>query len=158
MMSAAAVTTRPVRSTLSRSPRTVSAPASHASRMRLHEEELVVHREAEEDREEKDRHPRLDLRRAIEAEHVSADAEPKDDDEQTVGRGDREPVEEHGDERQQERTEDEKHHQVGESENDADDPREGAVQTGEMKSTPFGGCASRRRRVFPSGTLPLGSR
>ena len=50
------------------------------------DEDLVVHREPEQHREEEDRHPTFDLAHVIGPKDARADAESKDDDEQSVGR------------------------------------------------------------------------
>ena len=56
------------------------------------EEHLVVHREAEEHREQEDRDPALDLAEVVEPEACLADAPLEDDDEHPVGSADREQV------------------------------------------------------------------
>ena len=57
------------------------------------QEHLVVHREAEQHREQEQRHPRLDRVRLLEAEETRADAVEEDEHEQPVRRADREQVE-----------------------------------------------------------------
>ena len=59
------------------------------------QEDLVVHREPEEDGEEEERHPRLDDGDLLEAEELVPDALDEDEHEQPVGGADREQV--HGD-------------------------------------------------------------
>ena len=70
------------------SPRLVVALADPAE-----QEHLVVHREAEQHREEEERHPGLDRVRLLEAEQIGADALLEDEHEQAVGGADREQVE-----------------------------------------------------------------
>ncbi len=92
------------------------------------EEDLVVHREAEEHREQEDRDPALDLRHAVEAEHVGADAPAEDDDEQAVDGGDREQVEQHRLEREHERAEGAQEHEIREHERAEHEPGQQAVR------------------------------
>ena len=54
------------------------------------QEHLVVHREAEEDGEEEERHPRLDVSHLLEAEELVADAFLEDEHQQSVSGADRE--------------------------------------------------------------------
>ena len=54
---------------------------------------MVVHREGEQHGEQEDRHPGLDPFDLLEAEQVGPDAVLEDQDEQAVGRADREQVE-----------------------------------------------------------------
>ena len=57
------------------------------------QEHLVVHREAEEDREQEERHPGLDRVDLLEAEELVPDALLEDEHEQSVGGCDRQQVE-----------------------------------------------------------------
>jgi hypothetical protein len=60
------------------------------------EEDLVVHREPEEHREEEDRDPRLDLVELVQPDEVGADPVLEDDHDHAVGGADCEQVQEHG--------------------------------------------------------------
>ena len=71
----------------------------------------------------------------VQAEHVCADSEAEDHDEQPVGRSDGDPVEEHGHERQEQRPEGAEQHEVGEHEHYEDDPGESRVHKSEKVDT-----------------------
>ena len=131
MIKAAALTTRPVWASPSDTARRLSPRASHDFAHARDEEDLVVHREAEEHGEEEDRHPALDLRDAIEAEHVGPDAEAEDHDEQSVGGGDGDGVECHGHQREHEGPEGAQQHEIGEREHEQDDPGKRSVDAAE---------------------------
>src|SRR5581483_9830295 len=92
------------------------------------EEDLVVHREAEEHREEEDRDPAFDLRELVEAEHVVADSEPEDHDEDAVAGRDRDQVEEDRLQRQQQGPERPHQQEVRQREHADHQPRERVVR------------------------------
>jgi hypothetical protein len=101
MITAAAVTIRPVR----------SRPEDH--------------------REQEDRDPPFDLRELVEAEQLLADPEAKDDDEHAVARRNGEQVENDCLQRQDQGPEGTHEQQVREREHGEDEPRERAVGAGE---------------------------
>ena len=84
--------------------RVVAGP-SHASRIRTDEEDLVVHRQPEERREEEDGDPALDCAGLLEPERARPDAPLADEHEHAVDRGNGERVQEHRLQREHERPE-----------------------------------------------------
>ena len=127
MMSAAALTTRPVWARPSVTARALSCERSQRLAHAGDEEHLVVHGQPEQHGEKEDRHPALDLDDAVKAEQVGADAEAKDEDQKTVGGSDRDHIEQHADERQEQGTEGKEQHQVGKCQDDEDDEGEAPV-------------------------------
>ena len=103
--------------------RVVGARVPHLAHPR-DEEDLVVHREAEQRREQERRDPPLDLRVAVQPDRVVADAEPEDDHERPVARADREQVQADRLERQQHGTEGAQQEDVRQGEHREDHPGE----------------------------------
>ena len=93
MISAAPVMRRAVEPTPKATASVVSPVCVVALADPAEQEDLVVHREPEEDGEEEERHPGLDRVRLLEAEQLGADALLEDEHEQAVGGADREQVE-----------------------------------------------------------------
>ena len=155
MMTAAAVMIRPVRSSPWTTAALVVGPLVPCLPHARDEEDLVVHREAEEHREEEDRDPALDLVELVEAEQALADPEAEEEHEHPVGRSDREQVQEDGLERQEQRPERPHQQEVGEDQHGADQRDE--VGVGEVKEVDTLGRARRRRaRGSSPGSRPTG--
>ena len=149
MMIAAAVMIRPVRSSPWATAVALSAPVVPGLAHPRDEEDLVVHREAEEHREEEDRDPALDLAELVQPEEALADAVAEEDDEHPVGRRDREQVQEHRLQRQEQRAEGPHQQEVGEDEHRRDQRDEvgvGLVEEVDALAGPAADEHGRRRR------------
>ena len=152
MITAAAVMIRPVRSSPSATARSLSWRLVPLLAHPADEEDLVVHREAEEHREQEDRDPALDLRELVEAEHVLPEPEAEDEHERAVGGRDREQVQDHRLQRQDQRAERAHQQQVREQEHGEHEPREravGDVQEVDALRRSAAGHARRRRPGTP---------
>ena len=107
-----------------------------------HEEDLVVHRQPKQQREEEDRDPALDLVEAVQAERVGAEPPAEEDDEHAVARRYREQVEDDRLQREQQRAERAQQERIGEREHGQHEQRERAV--GALQEVdPLSGAASR---------------
>ena len=91
------------------------------------EEHLVIHREPEQHGEQEDRDPAFDLIDLVQPREAVAEAPAEEDDEHPVARRDREQVEDHGFQREQQRAERTHQQQVGQHEHRQHEPGEGAV-------------------------------
>ena len=92
------------------------------------DEHVVVHREAEEDHEQEQRHHRLDPVRGADAEHALADAVLEDEHEHAVGGGHRQQVEHDRLDRDHDRAERDQHQHEREQEDERDDRRQVRLQ------------------------------
>ena len=126
MIRPAAVTSRPVFSRPTTTASSFEAPVVPLLAHPADEEHLVVHREAEEHREQHHRDPALDLVVRDQAERL-APAPLEDDDEQPVRRADREAVEDDRLERQEQRAEGPHEQDVRGEQHREHEPREPAV-------------------------------
>ena len=116
------------------------------------DEDLVVHREAEEHGEQEDRDPALDLREAVEAEHVAVRPRSGTRHEHAVAGRDREQVEQHRLQRQEQRAERPHQQQVGEREHRQHEPRKRPRRRGRGSRRPAAG------RRPPDRARPAGKR
>ncbi len=106
-------------------------------------EDVVVHREAEEDHEEEQRHPGLDRADARGAEQRGPDAVLEDQGQHAVRGADREQVEHHGGAGDGQRAEGGEHEQEGEGHHEAEDHRHRAGHLG-VEVVGAGGAAGDR--------------
>ena len=124
------------------------------------QEHLVVHREAEEDREHQQRHEGDDRDLAVEPDQLEADALLEDQDQHPVGGGDREQVHQPGGERHDDRAERDHQQQEAERDDDRDHERQlladlvGEVDVGGGRAADEGG----RRPVALSASGMTSSR
>src|SRR5207245_6902305 len=88
------------------------------------QEDLVVHRETEEDREHHHWHERRDRARLLDAEEAAQPAPLEDGDHYAVGRADREQVHDHGLQRHEEAAEHGHQQQEAQHEHGADEDRQ----------------------------------
>ena len=141
MISAAAVITRAV---AARPSATAVALSLRAVVLLLHareQEDLVVHRQAEHDREHHHRRPRLDRAFAVDADEAGAPAPLEHGDDDAVRRTDRQQVHDDGLERHEQRPEHDHQQQEAEDEHRTDQVREPVAEVvGEVD----------RRRVEPA--------
>ena len=117
------------------------------------QEDVVVHAQAEQDREEEDRDPGLDRRGLLEAEQIRADTLLEDQDHQAVGRTHGKQVEDDRLERQDDRAEDDHQEQEAQAEDEGEDDRR--VSAGQVEEVGVeGGVAGDRdsRRLLPPKT------
>src|SRR5215207_6856574 len=89
-----------------------------------HQEDLVVHREPEDDREEEDREEGDDRAGAVDPDQAGAPSPLEDGDDQPEGGADAEQVHHHGLQRHQDRAEDDHQQQRREQDDDADEERQ----------------------------------
>ena len=131
---------RPVRSSPCATARALSCARVPRLAHARDEEDLVVHREAEEHREQEDRDPALDLRELVEAEQRPCRRpNRKTTTSSAVGRGDREQVQQHRLQRQEQRAERAHQQQVGEHEHRRATSHGKCAYARSRKSTPCGG-------------------
>ena len=95
--------------------------------IRLSRKHLVVHREAEQDREQEQRHPGLDRVDALEAEQPVPDAVQEDEDHEAVGGTDREQVERDRGRGDDDRAEDDRQQHEAQAEHVDEDERQPGV-------------------------------
>ena len=88
------------------------------------QEDVVVHGEAEENREEEQRQPGLDHGSFLEAQKACADAILEDQHQQAVGRADGQQVHDDGLERHDDRAEDHQQEQEAQAEDEGEDVRQ----------------------------------
>ena len=91
------------------------------------QEDLVVHGQAEQDREQEQRHPGLDRRALLEADQAGADAVLEDEHDQAVGGADRQQVEDDRGRGDHDRPEDQRQQQEAEAEHEDEDVRQPVV-------------------------------
>ena len=152
MISAAPVIRRAVEPTPKEIAPAVSPVCAVALLDPAEQEHLVVHREAEEDGEEEERHPRLDRVDLLEAEEVVADALLEDEHEQAVGGADREQVERDRDGGDHDRAEGDREQDEAEPEHEGEHDREPAADDVEVVD------ALRGRSADEHGRLELAER
>ena len=87
------------------------------------EEHLVVHRQAEHDREQHHRRPRLDRAGLVDADQAHAPAPLEDGDDHAVGRADRQQVHDHGLQRHEQAAEHDHQQQERQDQHGADQQR-----------------------------------
>ena len=92
------------------------------------DEDVVVHREAEQDHEQEQRHHGVDPVGGADAEQTLAEAVLEDEHEHAVGGGDREQVEQDRLDRDHDRAERDQHQQEREEEDERDDGRQVRLQ------------------------------
>ena len=102
------------------------------------DEDVVVHRKAEQDHEQEQRHDRLDPVRGASAEEALADAVLEDEHEHAVGGCDREQVEHDRLDRNDDRAEGDQHQHEREEEDECDDGQQARLQRAGLV-LPFGG-------------------
>ena len=95
------------------------------------QEHLVVHRQAEQHREQEDRDPALDLRELVQAGERVADAPLEEDDEHAVARSDGQEIQQHRLQRQEQRAERTHQEQIGEHQHGQHEPRKRVVRAGQ---------------------------
>ena len=93
-----------------------------------HEEDLVVHRQPEQHREQEDRDPAFDLRELVQAGECVAEAPLEEDDEHSVARAHRQQVQQHRLQRQDQRAERTHQQQVRQHEHGEHEPRERVIR------------------------------
>ena len=147
MMSAAPVMSRAVEPT----PKATEPGGVAGLRVALldpaEQEHLVVHREAEEDGEEEERHPGLDRVDLLEAEELVPDALLEDEHEQSVGGSDREQVERDRDGGDDDRAEGDGEQKEAEAEHEGEHDREPVADDVEVVDVLGGRSADEDRRL-----------
>ena len=124
MISAAPVISRAVEATPKMIASVVSPRRAVALADATQQEDLVVHREAEEHREQEHGHPRLDSVYLPEAEEVGGDALLEDEHQDSVGGADREQIDRDRGQRDDNRAEGEREQDEGEDEDEGDHDRQ----------------------------------
>ena len=94
------------------------------------QEDVVIHREPEQDREQEDRHPRGHRRHLTQAEELVADALLEDEHHQAVRGADRDEVEHDRLQRQHDRAEGDGQHHEAQAQHDQEDPRQPVPREG----------------------------
>ena len=124
MIAAAAVMTRAVVARPSATALALSPVRSYSSLMRREQEDLVVHRQPEDDGEQHHRHERLDRAALADADEVLHPAPLEDRDDDAVGGADRQQVHDDGLERHEQRAEHGHQEQERQSEHGAEEERQ----------------------------------